>query len=109
MGLQGPRKCGNVCEPGSNSWSGDSHLRSGGSVWSTPAVDPKRELIGFAGGNPNPDLDGHDRLGDNAYTNSIVGIGAEDGKLRWWHQEVPHDVWHAFRRQCRYRHDRMAV
>jgi alcohol dehydrogenase (cytochrome c) len=80
-------------EPGGNSWSGDSHLRGGGSVWSTPAVDPQRGLIGFAVGNPNPDLDGHDRLGDNAYTNSIVGIGAKDGKLRWWNQEVPHDLW----------------
>jgi PQQ-dependent dehydrogenase (methanol/ethanol family) len=80
-------------EPGGDSWSGDSHLRGGGSVWSTPAVDPQRGLIGFAVGNPNPDLDGHDRLGDNAYTNSIVGIDAKTGKLRWWHQEVPHDVW----------------
>jgi alcohol dehydrogenase (cytochrome c) len=80
-------------EPGGDSWSGTSHVRGGGSVWSTPAVDPERGLISFAVGNPNPDLDGHDRLGDNAYTNSIVGIGAKDGKLRWWHQEVPHDVW----------------
>lgn len=80
-------------EPGGDSWSGDSHSRGGGSVWSTPAVDPARGLIGFAVGNPNPDLDGHDRLGDNAYTNSLVGIDAKSGKLRWWHQEVPHDVW----------------
>jgi alcohol dehydrogenase (cytochrome c) len=80
-------------EPGGDSWSGDSYLRGGGSVWSTPAIDPARGLVGFAVGNPNPDLDGHDRLGDNAYTNSIVGIGAGDGKLRWWNQEVPHDLW----------------
>ena len=80
-------------EPGGDSWSGDSYLRGGGSVWSTPAIDPARGLVGFAVGNPNPDLDGHDRLGDNAYTNSIVGIGARDGKLSWWNQEVPHDLW----------------
>jgi PQQ-dependent dehydrogenase (methanol/ethanol family) len=80
-------------EPGGDSWSGDSYLRGGGSVWSTPAIDPGRGLVGFAVGNPNPDLDGHDRLGDNAYTNSIVGIGVTDGKLRWWNQEVPHDLW----------------
>jgi len=80
-------------EPGGESWSGDSHVRGGGSVWSTPAIDPKLGLVGFAVGNPNPDLDGHDRLGDNAYTNSIVGLDVKTGKLRWWQQEVPHDVW----------------
>jgi PQQ-dependent dehydrogenase (methanol/ethanol family) len=80
-------------EPGGDSWSGDSHVRGGGSVWSTPAIDPARGLVSFAVGNPNPDLDGHDRLGDNAYTNSIVGLDVKTGKLRWWHQEVPHDVW----------------
>ena len=80
-------------EPGGDSWSGDSHLRGGGSVWSTPAVDPRNGTIGFAVGNPNPDVDGHDRLGDNAYTDSIVGIDAKTGKLKWWNQQVPHDVW----------------
>ena len=80
-------------EPGGDSWSGDSHVRGGGSVWSTPAIDPQRGLVSFAVGNPNPDLDGHDRLGDNAYTNSIVGLDVKTGKLRWWQQEVPHDVW----------------
>jgi len=80
-------------ETGGDSWSGDSHVRGGGSVWSTPAIDPARGLVSFAVGNPNPDLDGHDRLGDNAYTNSIVGLDVKTGKLRWWHQEVPHDVW----------------
>jgi alcohol dehydrogenase (cytochrome c) len=80
-------------EPGGDSWSGDSFSRGGGSVWSTPAVDPEHGLVSFAVGNPNPDLDGHDRLGDNAYTDSIVGLGVRDGKLRWWNQEVPHDLW----------------
>ncbi len=80
-------------EPGGDSWSGDFYLRGGGSVWSTPAIDPKLGLVGFAVGNPNPDLDGHDRLGDNAYTNSVVGIGVTDGKLRWWNQEIAHDLW----------------
>ena len=80
-------------EPGGDSWSGDLHVRGGGSVWSTPAVDPKNGTIGFAVGNPNPDVDGHDRLGDNAYTDSIVGINAKTGKLKWWNQQVPHDVW----------------
>lgn len=80
-------------EPGGDSWGGDSYLRGGGSVWNTPAIDPKNEIVGFAVGNPNPDVDGHDRLGDNAYTDSIVAIDANTGVLKWWNQEVRHDLW----------------
>ena len=50
-------------------------------------------LILFATGNPNPDLDGTSRKGDNAYTDSIVAIDSRTGKLRWWYQEVAHDIW----------------
>jgi PQQ-dependent dehydrogenase (methanol/ethanol family) len=80
-------------EPGGNSWSGESWKYGGGSVWNTPAVDPKNGIVAFATGNPNPDIYGEDRKGDNAYTNSIVGLNVKTGKLAWWHQQVPHDVW----------------
>jgi PQQ-dependent dehydrogenase (methanol/ethanol family) len=80
-------------QPGGNSWSGDSWKYGGGSVWNTPAIDVKNNLILFATGNPNPDLDGESRKGDNAYTDSIVAIDSRTGKLRWWFQEVAHDVW----------------
>ena len=80
-------------EPGGRTWSGDSWKYGGGSVWNTPAIDTKNGLILFATGNPNPDLDGSSRKGDNAYTDSIVAVDAKTGKLRWWFQEVAHDVW----------------
>ena len=80
-------------QPGGDSWSGDSWKFGGGSVWNAPAIDPKNNLILFAVGNPNPDLDGTSRKGDNAYTDSIVAIDSRTGKIRWWYQEVPHDVW----------------
>ena len=80
-------------QPGGKTWSGDSWKYGGGSVWNTPAIDPKNNLILFATGNPNPDLDGTSRKGDNAYTVSIVAIDSRTGKLRWWYQQVPHDVW----------------
>ena len=80
-------------QPGGASWSGDSYTHGGGSVWNTPAIDPQNNLVSFATGNPNPDVDGHDRLGDNAYTDSIVGLDVNTGKLSWWNQEVPHDLW----------------
>jgi PQQ-dependent dehydrogenase (methanol/ethanol family) len=80
-------------EPGGKSWSGDSWKYGGGSVWNTPAIDVKNNLILFATGNPNPDLDGSSRKGDNAYTDSIVAVDGKTGKLKWWYQQVAHDVW----------------
>jgi alcohol dehydrogenase (cytochrome c) len=47
----------------------------------------------FSTGNPNPDLDGSKRAGDNLYTDSIVALHLKDGSLAWYYQEVKHDVW----------------
>jgi alcohol dehydrogenase (cytochrome c) len=80
-------------EPGGDTWSGDSWKTGGGSVWNTPAVDPKNGLISFGVGNPNPDIVGDDRLGNNAYTDSILTLHVKDGTLAWWYQEVAHDLW----------------
>jgi PQQ-dependent dehydrogenase (methanol/ethanol family) len=80
-------------QPGGNTWAGESWKYGGGSVWNTPAIDPANHLILFAVGNPNPDLDGSSRKGDNAYTDSIVAIDSRTGKIRWWYQQVAHDIW----------------
>ena len=80
-------------DPGGDTWSGDSWKTGGGSMWNTPAIDPERGLVIFATGNPNPDNYGDDRKGDNAYTDLIVAIHAKTGKIAWWNQQVPHDVW----------------
>ncbi len=71
----------------------DAWKRGGGSTWVTPAADPNLNLIYFGVGNPSPDLDGTIRPGDNLYTESIVAVSAATGKLAWYYQEVPHDVW----------------
>jgi PQQ-dependent dehydrogenase (methanol/ethanol family) len=75
------------------SFAGDAWRRGGGMVWSTPAIDHARDLVIFSTGNPNPDLYGAGRKGDNLYTDSIVALHASTGKLAWFYQEVPHDVW----------------
>jgi alcohol dehydrogenase (cytochrome c) len=74
-------------------FSGDSWKSGGGMVWTTPAIDPKLGTVIFSTGNPNPDLDGTKRLGDNLYTDSIVALDVHSGKLKWYYQEVKHDVW----------------
>ncbi|HEY1858594.1 pyrroloquinoline quinone-dependent dehydrogenase [Acidocella sp.] len=75
------------------SWQGDSWKTGGGTVWTTPTIDPKLGLVIFSTGNPNPDLDGSKRAGDNLYTDSIVALHLKDGSLAWYYQEVKHDVW----------------
>ena len=80
-------------EPGADTWGGESWKFGGGSVWNTPAVDVKNGLLVLSTGNPNPDYQGDTRPGDNAYTDSILALHVKTGKLAWWYQEVPHDLW----------------
>lgn len=74
-------------------YAGDSWKRGGAMVWTTPAIDTERKLVIFSTGNPNPDLYGASRKGDNLYSDSIVALHADTGKLAWHYQEVKHDVW----------------
>jgi alcohol dehydrogenase (cytochrome c) len=71
----------------------DAWKRGGGSMWQMPAVDPQLNDIYVTIGNPSPDLDGSIRPGDNLYTDSIVALNAGTGRMVWYFQEVPHDVW----------------
>ena len=80
-------------EPGGDTWKTDAWKFGGGSVWNTPAIDTRNDLVIFATGNPNPDYQGESRPGDNAYTDSIVAVHARTGQLAWWYQEVAHDLW----------------
>ncbi len=38
-------------------------------------------------------MDDLTRPGDNLYTVSLVAVDVETGKLRWYYQQVPHDMW----------------
>jgi len=65
----------------------------GGSLWSTPAIDPELGMIYAGVGNPAPQMDDVSRPGDNLYTVSLVALDARTGKLKWHYQQVPHDLW----------------
>ena len=80
-------------EPGHETWAGDSWKYGGGSTWMTGSYDPELNLVYWAVGNPAADFYGEDRRGDNLYTNSVVALDADTGKLKWYHQQIPHDVW----------------
>jgi glucose dehydrogenase len=71
----------------------DAWKRGGGSAWTTPAVDPQLGLVFLGVGNPSPQMDDVTRPGDNLYTVSLVALDVETGALRWYYQQVPHDMW----------------
>ena len=80
-------------EPGHDTWEGDSWKHGGGSIWVTGSYDPELNLTYWGIGNPAPDWNGDDREGDNLYTESVVALDVDTGKLKWHFQFTPHDVW----------------
>jgi alcohol dehydrogenase (cytochrome c) len=78
--------------PGHETWEGDSWMRGSGPAWLTGSYDPALGLLYWGVGNPGPDLYGDDREGENLYTNSVVALDPETGKLAWHYQFTPHDV-----------------
>ena len=79
-------------EPGSETWAGESWKTGGGNTWLTGSFDPALNLIYWGIGNPAPDFDGDVRKGDNLYTECMVALDADTGKLKWYFQFTPHDV-----------------
>jgi alcohol dehydrogenase (cytochrome c) len=78
-------------EPGNETWSGESWKTGGVGVWNAGAYDPETNLVFFGTGNPAPDWDGSTRRGDNLYSDSVVALDADTGKLKWHYQFTPHD------------------
>ena len=79
-------------EPGSETWAGDSWKTAGGDTWLTGSYDPELNLIYWGIGNPAPDFNGDMRKGDNLYTECMVALDADTGKMKWYFQFTPHDV-----------------
>ncbi len=79
-------------EPGNETWAGDSWKHGGASVWVTGSYDPALNLTYWGIGNPGPDWNGDDRAGDNLYSDCVVALDADTGKLKWYFQFTPHDL-----------------
>src|SRR5580765_2355273 len=78
-------------EPGHDTWPGNSWEHGGGSVWVTGSYDPALNLTYWGTGNPGPDWNPAQRKGDNLYTDSVVALDADTGKLKWHFQFTPND------------------
>ena len=80
-------------EPGSETWIGKQIEHPGAVTWMTGSYDPVADLVYWATGNPGNDMVGDERGGDNLYSSSVVALEGKTGKLRWYYQFTPHNVW----------------
>ena len=78
-------------EPGHDSWEGDSWKIGGSPAWNTGTYDPATNQIFWPTGNPSPSNRGEGRAGDNLYSNSLLALNADTGKLNWYFQFTKHD------------------
>jgi glucose dehydrogenase len=83
------------------SWSKDpenAKINTGGGLWHTPSFDEAGNMyFGVGNAGPFPGTDdkpwGKSRPGKNLYTNSLVKMSAKTGKLKWYYQLTPHDLY----------------
>src|ERR1700758_5028939 len=79
-------------EFGSESWPGDLYLHGGGTTWMPGTYDPQLNTIYWGTSNPAPDFEGSVRPGDDLYTDCVLALDPDTGKLKWYFQFTPHDL-----------------
>ena len=79
-------------EFGSSSWPGESYKLGGGTAWMPGTFDPELNTLFWGTSNPAPDFDGEPRPGDDLYTDCLLALDADNGKLKWFFQFTPHDL-----------------
>lgn len=83
----------NPGEPGSETWpNAEAMAHGGGMTWVPSTYDPQLNLLYLGTGNPQPVIAGKGRKGDNLFTESIVALNPDTGKLVWHFQPSPHDT-----------------
>jgi len=82
-------------EVGHNTWADDSWKDRGGSnVWTmTMTVDERHGIVYMPFGGPAANYYGGDRAGNNLFSNTLVAVDANTGKLKWYFQTVHHELW----------------
>jgi len=82
-------------------WGNDTWRIGGGGGWMPGTYDPQTNAVWWGTANPDPlyDWAGSDwmhagaRPGENLYTSSVIALDLDSGKLKFYHQELPHDNW----------------
>jgi alcohol dehydrogenase (cytochrome c) len=82
-------------EPGSETWKDTNNAwqTGGAAMWVTGSYDVATNQVLWGTGNPVPMFNPFYRPGDNLYTNSLISWDPDTGKMNWYHQYVPGDMW----------------
>ncbi len=80
-------------QPGGDTWPGDTWKMGGGATWNTGTYDPELNLVYWGTGDPSPAYKPDTRPGANLYATSLLALDADTGKLKWYFQETPHDLY----------------
>jgi glucose dehydrogenase len=77
---------------------GNPKVNSGGGAWYPPAIDISTGIIYWGTGNPAPTPgteefpNGSSRPGPNLCSDSMLALDSNTGKLLWYKQAKPHDL-----------------
>jgi alcohol dehydrogenase (cytochrome c) len=81
-------------EPGFETWTENGQWPPlGAAAWNTASYDPELKLVYFSTGQPTPWTTASRGPGDSLYSNTLLAVEADTGKLRWHFQLVPADQW----------------
>jgi alcohol dehydrogenase (cytochrome c) len=88
-------------EESKKTWGNDSWRTGGGGGWMPGTYDTATNTVYWGTANPAPLYDWSNtdwkttgaRPGDNLYTTSVLALDLDSGKLKTYHQELPHDTW----------------
>ncbi|HEU0097127.1 MAG TPA: acido-empty-quinoprotein group A [Rhizomicrobium sp.] len=80
-------------DPALKTWPNErSSEHGGGMTWLPGTYDAKLNLLYWPTGNTNPVFAGQGRPGNNLWTESLVALNPDTGKLKWYFQVSPHDT-----------------
>ena len=79
-------------EPGNETWPGDTWKTGGGPTWVTGTYDVDANTLYWGVGNPEPWVPDV-RKGDNLWTDSLLALDPDTGKIKWGFQYTPNDPW----------------
>jgi alcohol dehydrogenase (cytochrome c) len=74
-----------------DTWVGGA--RHGAGIWQTPAIDSESGTVYLVAGNPYPSHDGTARKGKNLFSLCFLALDVRTGRLKWYYQQVHHDLW----------------
>lgn len=82
-------------EAGYETWDDTAAYKhiGGANCWSGFSLDEKRGVVYAPTGSASFDFYGGKRTGNNLFADCLLALDATTGKLKWYFQDIHHDVW----------------